>query len=322
MRYKVFGKTGEKLSVLCLGTWALGGKNFGAVPESEAIAGVHAMIDNGVNLIDTAPIYAAGGSEEVLGKALKGGYRQKVFLVSKFGSEFIDPNDTSKGTIKNSSRANMMKFIDDTLARLQTDYLDGYLMHWPDGIGTPLEETIACMKELKAAGKVRFLGMSNLEMELADKLLAAGVLDIVQYPYSMVDRRKEGLLKHYSAAGCGTMGYASLGGGMLTGAFRELPKFDSTDMRNAFYGPIFKEPGFTQIQALLKVMDEISAAHGTVPLAQIAINWCLSHDYMNCSLTGIRNVTEADENCAAADWILEADEMSALDAAISKLTIY
>lgn len=322
MRYKKFGNTGEKLSVLCMGTWALGGKNFGSVLESDAIVAVHAMVNNGVNFIDTAPIYAAGNSEKVLGKALKGGYRKRVFLVSKFGSEFIDPNDTTKGTIKDSSRANMLKSIDSTLARLQTDYLDGYLMHWPDGIGTPLEETIDCMMELKATGKVRFLGMSNLEMELADKLLTAGVLDIVQYPYSMVDRRKEKLIKHYSAAGCGTMGYASLGGGMLTGAFRQLPKFDPTDMRNAFYGPIFKEPGFSQIQELLKVMDEISAAHGNVSLAQIAINWCLSHDFMHSSLTGVRNVSEADENCSAADWELKIDELSALDVAIDKLSIY
>lgn len=322
MRYKEFGKTGEKLSVLCLGTWVLGGKNFGAVPEKDAVAAVHAMVGNGVNFIDTAPIYAVGGSEEVLGKALEGGYRDKVFLVSKFGSQFINPFDTTEGTVKNSSRYNMLAFLHESLKRLKTDHLDAYLMHWPDGIGTPLEETLACMLYMKEKGFVRFLGMSNLEAELADKLLAAGVLDIVQYPYSMVNRSKEGLLKRYSAAGCGTMGYASLGGGILTGQFRELPKFDPTDMRSAFYGPMFKEPGFSQIQQLLKVMDGIASAHNNVPLAQIAINWGLAHDHLHTALTGVRNAAEANENCAAADWELSADEKAALDAAIARLTIY
>ena len=176
MRYKKFGSTGKDISVLCLGTWALGGKQFGAVTQEDAVAAVHAMIDCGVNIVDTAPIYASGGSEEVLGKALQGGYRDKVFLITKFGSEFVDPNDSDKGTIKDSSRKNMLKSIDASLKRLQTDYIDGYLMHWDDRVGTPIEETIACMKELKNAGKVRFLGMSNLERDLADRLLAVNML--------------------------------------------------------------------------------------------------------------------------------------------------
>ena len=164
--------------------------------------------------------------------------------------------------------------------------------------------------------------MSNLEKELADKLLASNVLDIVQYPYSMLDRRKEDLLKDYSNIGCGTMGYASLGGGMLTGIYRKLPKFDLSDMRNAFYGPIFKEPGFSQIQKLLKIMDDISKTRNNVPLAQIAINWCLAHDFMHSSLTGVKNFSEANDNCAAASWELMPEEMEALDDTIAKLSIY
>ena len=321
MRYREFGSTGEKLSVLCLGTWALGGKQFGAVPKRDAIDAVRTMIDQGVNFIDTAPIYAAGGSEEILGLALRDGYRKSVFLVSKFGSEFIDPDDNTKGTIKDSSRKNMLKSLEATLKRLETDYLDGYLMHWDDRVGTPLEETIACMKELQAAGKVRFLGMSNLEQEMACRLLEEGVLDIVQYPYSMVNRQKEDVLRHFASAGCGTMGYASLGGGILTGQFRELPDFEAGDMRCAFYGPMFTEPGFSQIQQLLLVMDDI-AAERRAALSQIAINWALSHDFMHSTITGVRNAGEAKENCAGADWELTAEELSRLDQAISQITIY
>ena len=321
MRYKKFGSTGKDISVLFLGTWALGGKQFGAVTQEDAVAAVHAMIDCGVNIVDTAPIYASGGSEEVLGKALQGGYRDKVFLITKFGSEFVDPNDSDKGTIKDSSRKNMLKSIDASLKRLQTDYIDGYLMHWDDRVGTPIEETIACMKELKNAGKVRFLGMSNLERDLADRLLADGVLDIVQYPYNMINRTKEDVLKYYAGQGCGTMGYGSLGGGILTGQFREVPTFGHGDMRASFYGPMFTEPGFSQIQALLKVMDGIAETHKAT-VAQVAINWALAHDYMHTVLTGVGNAAEAEENCAAAAWELTVQEKQELDEAISKIHIY
>ena len=280
MRYKKFGSTGKDISVLCLGTWALGGKQFGAVTQEDAVAAVHAMIDCGVNIVDTAPIYASGGSEEVLGKALQGGYRDKVFLITKFGSEFVDPNDSDKGTIKDSSRKNMLKSIDASLKRLQTDYIDGYLM-----------------------------------------LLADGVLDIVQYPYNMINRTKEDVLKYYAGQGCGTMGYGSLGGGILTGQFREVPTFGHGDMRASFYGPMFTEPGFSQIQTLLKVMDGIAETHKAT-VAQVAINWALAHDYMHTVLTGVGNAAEAEENCAAAAWELTVQEKQELDEAISKIHIY
>lgn len=321
MRYKKLGKTDIDVSVLCLGTWALGGKQFGAVAENDAIDAVHAMIDRGVNIVDTAPIYASGGSETILGKALKGGYREKIFLVTKFGSEFVDPEDSSKGTIKDSSRKNMLKSIDASLKRLQTDYLDAYLMHWDDRVGTPIEETIACMKELQASGKVRYLGMSNLDQKLADKLLEGGALDIVQYPYNMVNRQKEEVLKHYASKGCATMGYASLGGGILTGVFREIPEFAPGDMRASFYGPMFTEPGFSQIQELLKVMDGIAEAHGGT-VAQVALNWNVAKDYMTTLLTGVKNVSEVEENCKFTEWELTSDEMKMLDEAIAKIHIY
>ena len=177
------------------------------------------------------------------------------------------------------------------------------------------------MKELKAAGKVRFLGMSNLERELADRLLADGVLDIVQYPYNMVNRTKEDVLKYYASQGCGTMGYGSLGGGILTGQFREVPTFGHGDMRASFYGPMFTEPGFSQIQTLLKVMDGIAETHKAT-VAQVAINWALAHDYMHTVLTGVGNAAEAEENCAAAAWELTVQEKQELDEAISKIHIY
>ena len=117
------------------------------------------------------------------------------------------------------------------------------------------------------------------------------------------------------------MGYGSLGGGILTGQFREVPTFGHGDMRASFYGPMFTEPGFSQIQALLKVMDGIAETHKAT-VAQVAINWALAHDYMHTVLTGVGNAAEAEENCAAAAWELTVQEKQELDEAISKIHIY
>lgn len=312
MRYKKFGKTGEDLSVICLGTWTLGGKNFGAVAEKDAIQAIDAMIDSGVNFIDTAPIYADGDSERILGKALKG-KRDKIFLVSKFGSYFPENRPRELGTVRDSSRGYILKAIDETLSRLNTDYLDGYLIHWPDP-KTPLEETVGTLKELQKAGKVRYIGMSNFDEPLADKLVELDGLDIAQYPYSMVNRTREDLLKKYHAKGVGTMGYASLGAGILTGTIRTLPNYAKDDMRNVFYD-YFREPKFSKIMELLKTLDEI-AEERNVPMAQIAVNWSIQKDYIDTALTGVRDAREAVENCAAASWELTAEEIAKIDDAI------
>ncbi|WHH58105.1 aldo/keto reductase [Petroclostridium sp. X23] len=312
MRYKKFGKTGEDLSVICLGTWTLGGKNFGAVAEKDAIQAIDAMIDSGVNFIDTAPIYADGDSERILGKALKG-KRDKIFLVSKFGSYFPENRPRELGTVRDSSRGYILKAIDETLSRLNTDYLDGYLIHWPDP-KTPLEETVGTLKELQKAGKVRYIGMSNFDEPLADKLVELDGLDIAQYPYSMVNRTREDLLKKYHAKGVGTMGYASLGAGILTGTIRTLPNYAKDDMRNVFYD-YFREPKFSKIMELLKTLDEI-AEERNVPMAQIAVNWSIQKDYIDTALTGVRDAREAVENCAAASWELAAEEIAKIDDAI------
>ncbi len=314
MRYKTFGETGIELSVLCLGSWAIGGKEFGSVREQDAINSIHAMLDQGVNLIDTAPIYADGESERVLGKALQG-KRDEVFLVSKFGTYWPKgERNYDKGTVKDSSREYILKSIDEQLLRLGTDYLDGYLIHWPDP-NTPLEETVDTLNDLKKQGKIRFTGMSNFESPLVDKLYDLGGLDIAQYPYSMVDRSREKYLKTYSEKGVATMGYGTLGAGVLAGAIRELPNFPKDDARTFFY-KFLQEPQFYQVMELLKTLDEVAENRG-VPVAQVSLNWALQKDFMNACLTGVKKPEEAKENCAATNWELTADEIACIDQAIT-----
>ncbi len=232
MRYKKFGSTGKDISVLCLGTWALGGKQFGAVTQEDAVAAVHAMIDCGVNIVDTAPIYASGGSEEILGKALQGGYRDKVFLITKFGSEFVDPNDSDKGTIKDSSRKNMLKSIDASLKRLQTDYIDGYLMHWDDRVGTPHRGDHRLHEGAEERGEGALPGHVQSGARAGGPPAGRRRSGYCPVPLQYGQpRTKEDVLKYYAGQGCGTMGYGSLGGGILTRPVREVPTFGHGDMR-------------------------------------------------------------------------------------------
>lgn len=210
MRYKEFGRTGLKLSEISVGTWALGGKDMGPVDEKDAIAAIHAMMDNGVNFIDTAPTYGRGASEEIVGKALEG-RREQVALLTKCGIRWDEgPKNFSKGATRDSSPASIRKQIDDSLRRLRTEYVDFYLIHWPD-VNTPLEETAEVLKELKRAGKIRFTGVSNFEPDQLEKFYDLGVLDVIQYPYSMVNRTREDLLRQYHDKGGPPWGTAPWG---------------------------------------------------------------------------------------------------------------
>lgn len=317
MRYKEFGSTGLELSEISVGTWALGGKDMGPVDEKDAIEAIHTMIDCGVNFIDTAPTYGKGDSETIVGKALASGKRSQVTLLTKCGIRWEEgPKNFKKGAIRDSSHDSIIKQIDESLMRLQTDYIDIYLIHWPD-VNTPLEETANTLKELKKAGKIRFSGISNFEDNDLEKLYDLGVLDVIQFPYSMVNRSQEQLLKKYHEKGVATMGYGSLGAGILTGSIRELPHFEPGDARLGFYD-FFVEPKFSRVMELLEVLDDI-ALKRQVPVAQVTINWTVQHNFINTSLTGVRNAREAVENTAAMAWQLTADEIHKIDQAVAQL---
>lgn len=313
MRYKQFGETDLKLSELAVGTWAIGGTGWGDVNEKDSIAAIHTMIDQGVNLIDTAPSYGRGHSEEVVGKALYS-CREKVILLTKCGIRW--PENVKYGSskpIRDSSKAAILKQCDDSLKRLNTDYIDIYLIHWPDS-NTPFEETADALKTLKQQGKIRFSGISNFEDDDLEKFYNLNVIDVIQYPYSMVNRTKEEVLKTYAKKGVYTMGYGGLGAGILTGAIREIPKFEPGDARLGFYD-FFSEPKFSKVMELLKTLDQIAADHN-VPVAQVAVNWTTRHSYIGASLTGVRNAKEAVENCSAFSWSLSDKEMETINAAI------
>lgn len=310
MRYKQFGSTGVEVSALTVGTWAIGGANWGDVNKNDSIKAIHAMLDNGVNSIDTAPAYNFGESEKVVGEAIQG-RRDKIFLTTKTAVY----NSKEQSFVKDGRRETVLRMCEDSLKNLRTDYIDLMVIHWPDiEHNAPLSETMGALEELKQAGKIRFVGVSNFDQTLIEEARKYGDIAALQPPYSMVNRSAEELMKWTASQGMANMTYGSLGAGILTGAIRTLPNFAPDDMRVVFYD-FFKEPKFSKVMKLLTVLDEIAAAHNA-PVAQVAVNWNAQKDFVSTSLCGVRKVEEANENCRGFEWSLTADEMETIDKAI------
>jgi aryl-alcohol dehydrogenase-like predicted oxidoreductase len=312
-------KSGTKVSAITVGTWAIGGANslggsFGKVDDVESVRAIHAMIDGGVNLIDTAPIYGSGHSEEVVGEALKSLDRDKVVLATKYGSYI----EGGRGVHKSAPESIEHEFA-DSVRRLGTDYFDIYLMHWPDACGTPIKDTMTYVQKLKDQGKVKMLGLCNVDIDYIKQASGYAEIDIVQLPFSMVNQSALGQLKWCEAHDIDVMTWGSLGSGILTGTIREKPNFDKSDFRNTFY-PFYKEPLFSKIQEFLKTMDKVAAKYDK-PLAQIAINWSTQKSFVTTALTGVRNVHEAQENCATFGWELTQEDADLLDAELRHLGI-
>lgn len=318
MRYRKLGKTDLTVSELVVGTWVIGGTDWGDTSGDDGMEAIHTMLDQGVNFIDTAPTYGFGESERRVGLAVKE-KRQDVILQTKCGVYWPGgKKDHKSGSKKDSSRATILRQCDESLQLLGTDYIDIYMIHWPD-VNTPFEESADALKELKKAGKIRYAGVSNFSVEQLEEFNRYGILDVVQYGYSMVDQAAAPQLKWCEEHGVATESYGTLGAGILTGKLRQHKEYDASDARGRFY-KFFNEPAFSQVMKLLDVMDRI-AEERNVPLSQIAINWNLQKSYMDTVLCGVRNVRQAMENCQAMDWMLTEEEVRILDEKISLLEL-
>lgn len=316
MIYHDVKRLGIKISALAAGTWGVGAAGWGEVNDSESIEAIRYMIDNGVNLVDTAPVYGLGHSEEIVGEAIKG-YRDKIILVSKCGITRKKATGFGKDApVRDSSKEMIIRQAEDSLRRIDTDYLDVLLIHWPD-VNTPFEDTVEGLAQLKKDGKIRFAGICNFEADQINEFYNLGGLDFAQYHFSMVENKWSDILHEYHDKGIATMAYGPLGGGILTGAFRSLPDFAADDMRLNFY-PFFKEPLFSKCQKLLEVMDGVAAAH-EVEVSQVAVNWACNHPDITTALCGVTKVKHARSNIEALNWDLSQAERQILDQAASSI---
>ena len=192
-----FGQDRLKVSVATVGTWAIGGSGWGAVDRQDSITAIRSMLDNDVNIVDTAPIYGCGYSEEVVGEAIKGYDREKLIISTKCG--LVWGEGAPKGG-RDVSGKSIMKEIDDSLRRLGVDYIDIYHVHKPDYLGTPFEDTMSAMMKLKESGKIRHIGLSNFSIEQTEECMKYGDVEVIQPPFSMIDQRERSVLEFAKAA--------------------------------------------------------------------------------------------------------------------------
>lgn len=304
MRYTMLGKTELKVSQATIGTWAIGGAGWGDVNKKESMEAIETMIERGVNLIDTAPFYGLGESEKIVGEVIRD-KRDDIVLLTKAGTGWDE-----KGVLfKRSDYKSILKDCEESLQRLKTDYIDLYLIHWPDEV-TPIEEMMDAMNKLKQDGKIRFIGASNFSKEEVLESEKYVSFDVLQHPYSMVAQDFRELLTWAHKNNIGTMSYGSLGAGILTGSIREMPKFSEDDMRLNFYD-YFKEPKFSTVMQLVKRLD-VYAEKYNVPVSQVTINWNTQSGFLDTILMGVRNKKEAEENCAAFEWKLEQEDVESI----------
>ena len=319
MEQRQLGDSGLFSSAIGFGTWEMSTTMYGHIDVKEASDAVNAAIDHGITLFDTAEIYGPFHSEVLLAKAL-GDRRKEIVLVSKVGFEY-DENGKSVG--RNSQYDNVIERAEGCLRRLETDFLDLLLIHWPDH-NTPFEEPMRALEKLKQDGKIRHYGVSNFTPEMMDECEEYGHLAANQVGYHMFDRRMESeVLPYCLDKNIGFMAYGTLGFGLLSGAFTDETSFGKGDWRsggNAFGLPLFREEEFAKELRVVDRLKAIAKRHDK-SVAQMAIAWTLGNPAVSVGLVGVRNEWELKENVAAADWKLSADVREEIDAIFAEESV-
>jgi aryl-alcohol dehydrogenase-like predicted oxidoreductase len=315
MEYRPFGQTGLQVSAIGFGCWEIGG-GYGHFDEAEVIAAIHRAMDLGINCFDTAEGYGKGRSEALLAKAL-GARRRDVLVVTKFG---IGYNDSGREKGRDSRRAMAMAAIERSLQFLQTDYVDVYLVHWPDP-NTPFAETMQALEHIVQQGKARFVGVSNFRPEQLAACMATRRVDVAQYGYHLFDRRMEREIFPYCQThSIGMMAYGSLAHGLLTGAFTEETTFEESDWRSrggAFNLKLFAPENFARNVRAVEELKDIAARRGK-KVNHLALRWVLSNPTVSVALVGCRTPAEVDDNLDALDWTLTDDDRAAIHAIFSQ----
>ncbi|HBL24534.1 MAG TPA: aldo/keto reductase [Deltaproteobacteria bacterium] len=294
------------ISAIILGTWAIGGSNWGHYDEKNAVSAVEAALDNGINAIDTAPVYGDGHAEELIGKVIRG-KRDKVFLATKCGLDIY-----SRKYDRDLSSSYIEKDLHGSLERLNTDFIDLYQCHWPDP-RTPVEETMSALLKFRQQGKIRHIGVSNFSRAEVSEVLRCAPIFSLQPHYSLLERSPETeLLSFCVENNINVFPYGCLGAGMLTGKYRECPRFQKGDARGFFYRH-FKSKYWSKVRCLIDEVEAISQRKG-VTTGAVALSWLLGQPGIKSVIVGARSASQVVENIAGVPIDLSEDELRDLDA--------
>jgi aryl-alcohol dehydrogenase-like predicted oxidoreductase len=290
-----------------LGTWAMGGFQWGGADDDESVRTIHAALDRGITLIDTAPAYGFGHSESVIGRAIaERGRRDEVVLATKVGLK-----QHGQSLFRNSTRKQVFEEIEVSLRRLRTDYIDLYQVHWPD-LDTPYEETAKAMLDLKQAGKIRAIGVSNYSIEAMELFRRVAPLASDQPPLNLFERQAQRVVLPWCRAnGLATLTYGSLCRGLLSGAINQNTKFKGDDLRRT--DPKFQPPRFEQYLKAVNLLAQYAREHYGKSVLALAVRWVLDQPGVSVALWGVSHPSELDPLSDIPGWHLDDEARTHID---------
>ena len=306
MEFATVPGTSLKISRVGLGTWAIGGWMWGGTDDGESIATIRAAVERDLNLVDTAPAYGFGRSEEIVGQALAdGGLRSRLVIATKTGLEWNDGK-----VFRNASRRRILREVEDSLRRLRTDYIDIYQVHWPDPL-VPIEETAEAMQTLFEQGKIRAIGVSNFSVAQIERFRRVARLHVVQPPYNLFEREIEAeLLPFCRKSNLATLTYGALCRGLLSGKLQQDTHFEGDDLR--LTDPKFQPPRYAQYLAAARRLDQFASDRYGKRVIQLAVRWLLDQG-ATTALWGARHPGQLQPIDEVFGWSLDAAAKAEID---------
>jgi aryl-alcohol dehydrogenase-like predicted oxidoreductase len=303
---RALGRSGLTVSAQGLGCMGMSFA-YGPPDVAEATATIHRALDLGVTLLDTADFYGFGENEELVGKAIAG-RRDQVVLATKFGI-YLDPEIPGGRGVRGDA-AYVRQACDASLGRLEVDHIDLYYQHRPD-TSVPIEETVGALAELVAAGKVRYLGLSEASVDTVRRAAAVHPIAALQSEWSLFSRDIEDeIVPACRELAVGLVPYSPLGRGMLTGSVNSLDELQGDDFRRTL--PRFQGDSFVRNLELVAVVRDIAGARGVTP-GQVALAWLQAQGDDVVPIPGTKRRTYLEENVAALEVELSADDLARLD---------
>ncbi|MDR9425190.1 MAG: aldo/keto reductase [Marinobacter sp.] len=313
MEKRKFGNTDIEVTPVGLGTWAIGGWMWGGTDEAQSIDTIHRAVDKGIGLVDTAPVYGFGRSEEIVGKALANGRRDQVALATKAA---LNWNDDQDKVWRDATASRIEREVEDSLKRLQTDRIDIYQIHWPDP-KTPMEETARALEKLYQAGKIRAIGVSNFTPSQMDELRKSVPLHSLQPPYNLFERGiEQDILPYCRDNGIATITYGGLCRGLLTGKMREDTQFTGDDLRKS--DPKFQGDRYRQYLNAVAELDQFARERYQKNVLALALRWLVDQPGVTTALWGARKPEQLDPVDEIEGWSLDQEAMAAIDGILEK----
>ncbi|TVM03047.1 MAG: general stress protein [Candidatus Brocadia sp. WS118] len=307
MEYINIAGTELSASRIGLGTWAIGGWMWGGTEEETSILTIHKALERGINLIDTAPVYGQGRSEEIVGKAIERyGRRKEVIIATKVGLDW-----GGKKIVRNSTRERIFKEIEDSLQRLRTDVIDIYQVHWPDPL-FPIEETAGAMNQLYRQGKIRAIGVSNYSPEQMRMFRQAAPLHVAQPPYNLFERQiEQEILPYTRAHNLTTLTYGALCRGLLTGRMKPDTQFTGDDLRKI--DPKFQQPRYGQYLEAVAQLDRFARKRFKKSVMALAVRWLIDQPGVGIALWGARRPDQVDAVDEVMGWTIDDASCTTID---------